>query len=136
MNEGKLPAPERPVGKGNVEMMVGGAVAEDWRGRPRWSVVLGPADGGLVHAIKHEIDIRDPPWVPAEELQEAPDREHGSALDTGIVEIRVEAATGNDDTESRIFASFHEIGDGNAGMGPWGQVMVDPAEERRARRWR
>lgn len=49
-----LPAPEGPVGKGDVEMTVGGAVAEEWRGRPCCgSVVLGPGDGGLVHAIKH-----------------------------------------------------------------------------------
>lgn len=67
------PSPKRPIRKWDVKVIRRGAIPKQ---RQRHRLILCPIDGGLVHAIKHHINIWNPPRVSPKELQKPPNREH------------------------------------------------------------
>lgn len=110
-------------------MRLSGTVPEQrqWHG-PMFS----PVNTRLVHAIKHHINIRYHPRVPSKKLQQTPDRKHGSALHTRIVQINKQFPTNYHDPESSEFPGFHQMGIRDSGPGPRFEIPMDPPEEFRA----
>lgn len=100
-------------------MVGGGAIAEQGDGELS---VLGPVDTRLVHAVEHEIDVRDQAGIPPKELQEPPNGEHGPALHTSEVEIHEKPPPMDDDTESGEIPCLHQVGEGYTGAGPGKEV--------------
>lgn len=124
--KGVSPTPEGPIRKRNVKVSRGGAIPEE---RQRERTMLGPVNNRLVHTIKHHINIRNHSRVPPEKLQQTPDREHGPALHTSIVQINEQSPSDDHRPESSEFPSLLQVTGGNSGPGPWLEILVDPPEE-------
>lgn len=127
------PTPKGPIGKRDVVMCGSGAVAKQ---RRRHGSDSGPVNGGLVHTIEHEINVRDASRVTLEQLQQSPDGEHGPALHAGVVVINVEPALDDDDPEGGELLGLGDVGGGDPGASPGLEVAVYPPEEGGASRGR
>lgn len=121
-----LPTPEGPIGKRDVKVRLGGAIAEQ---RQRQRPMFCPVNTRLVHTIKHHINVRNHPWVPPQKLQQPPDRERRSALHARVVQIDEQSAPDDHGPERREFSGLLQVGRRDSGPVPGLEILVDPPEE-------
>lgn len=124
-----LPSPERPIGKWNVKVSLGGAIPKQ---RQRHVHVLSAVDVRLVHTIKHHIHIRHHSWKPRQQLNQSPDREHRPALHARVVHIHVQPPLHDHRPERRELLRLRQVGRRDPAPSPRVQIVVDPPEELRA----